>query len=153
CTKWEPNVPFGPGIASVAFSPHAKWEEKGWSSRQLAEQVSREVGSRGATGGPNLKAPEDLSEALDQVAKHTEEWLKRYDGLWARDRSWPPRRGFGDEELSTLAGRLRELRGRLERLEVESRVLGERLRKIERGIRGNEARAGPRGLPRGGARC
>ena len=49
--------------------------EQGWPSRELAARVEQEFGGAAGTGGPRLRPPEDLGEALDQVAKHTDEWL------------------------------------------------------------------------------
>ena len=67
----------------------------------------------GGQGGPRMNVPKDLNDALAQVLHRTDEWLKRYDGVWLQDENWPPVIGFGAADPAKLANRLKELRIKL----------------------------------------
>ncbi len=114
-----------------------------WSARYLEREIQREEGGAGGKGGPRLRPPGDLLEALDQILKHSDQWLKRYEGLWKHDFCWPPVVGLGMHEPAVLLGRLREARRQLGRLGQAAESLGERLARLERGpLRGAHSEGG-----------
>jgi hypothetical protein len=115
---------------------------KGWSARRLDRELQRAAGSAGGKGGPRLQAPGDLLAVLEQILEHSDRWLKRYDGLWVHDFCWPPVVGLGMHEPAVLRDCLREARCQLGRLGQAVELLGKRLKRLERGLRGRASREG-----------
>jgi hypothetical protein len=121
----------GNGVTMLAWLAQAARE--GWTSDQLDNQIKREKGGRPSRAGPRIRGPKNLLEALDQVERYSNEWLKRYDQLWGQEACWLmlPREP-GD---SRAAERLKAVREELGRLREAAGDLGERLAKLERETR------------------
>jgi hypothetical protein len=65
-----------------------KAAERGWSLEELAAAIPRKV-RRGQTrrgGGRSFRGPRSLADALRQIARHGDEWLRRFGSeAWAGD--------------------------------------------------------------------
>ena len=109
--------------------------EGGWTAGRLDQKVRALTGEKSGSGGPRLAPPGDLMDALEQVIKHSDEWLKRHDGIWSRDSAWPPVVGLGTAAPEDLRVRLQEARERVKRLREGAAKLEERLGAVDREVR------------------
>ena len=107
----------------------------GWSANRLNREIRQSVPTARGLGGPKVKEPGDLHEALDQLSEWTSVWLKRYDDVWSRDAAWPPATGLGDADPAILLARLREVQKDLARLRLGTEILEDRLKTVEKTVR------------------
>jgi hypothetical protein len=117
----------------------------GWTAIRLDLAMKRDAATNGGAGGPRIKKPADLLDALHQVVVQSGEWLKRYDAIWEKDEVWPPIIGLGSTDLEASRERLKEAKGLLKRLRDGATSLEERLTKIDHGLK---KKPGPAGLKR-----
>ena len=88
----------------------------GWIAVQLEAEIKRRKGGPEHGGGPKLVRPGSIEEGLRQIEKHSRDWLKHYDGLWAKSEAgWLNVRDETEdadamrEQLATIMDRLRLL--------------------------------------------
>ena len=128
------------------LKPHTKqmaWLTKAAQRRWTTDQFERAIRlsdlnrSDGSShgGGPRLRRPADLAEALEQVLSHNQKWLKRYEGGMGNDDNWPPCSGRAEWPPSALAGSLDEARKGLRQLHVADADMSERLDQITRTVK------------------
>jgi hypothetical protein len=112
----------------------------GWTARELSEEIRRLKGGSGGAGGPRMAKPGSLAAGLDQVARHTRDWLRRHDVLWAPGRAdWLAAPAGGVEGLPE---RLAEVESLLTELATAALALGGRVREVAAEVRSGRS-AGP----------
>ena len=109
--------------------------EGGWPAGRLGREVRALTGGKVGSGGPRLAPPGDLLDALEQVIKHSDEWLKRHDGVWCHDSAWPPVVGLGTAAPDNLRRQLKEARERVKRLRKGAEAIEGRLEAVDREVR------------------
>ena len=127
--------------------------ERGWSAERLAHEIvpsGKIAGHRAPLAeraGPKAKRPADLTDALVKVSRWAEEWLMRYDRVWAQEDAWPPAIGHGEKNSADLAEMVGEVIGRLERIRESTDALAGRLKTLKRRLRNQETRNGGGKVP------
>jgi hypothetical protein len=110
--------------------------ESGWSADRLELALNQGAATeKGGTGGPRIKMPIDLPDALQQVIVQSDGWLKRYEAAWQQDEAWPPIIGIDNADFEVSSVRLRKAKALLRRLRDGATALEERLKKIDRRLR------------------
>jgi hypothetical protein len=110
--------------------------KESWSADRLELALNQEADTeKVGTGGPRIKMPIDLPDALQQVIVQSGEWLKRYEAAWQKDEAWPPIIGIDDADFDVSRVRLRKAKALLKRLRDGATSLEERLKKIDRRLR------------------
>jgi hypothetical protein len=110
--------------------------KEGWSADRLELALNQEEATaKGGTGGPRIKMPIDLPDALQQVIVQSGEWLKRYDAVWQNKEAWPPTIGLDNADFDVSSVRLRKAKALLKRLRDGATSLEERLKKIDRRLK------------------
>jgi hypothetical protein len=116
-----------------------KSAQGGWTSAQLERAIRLSEPNRSEEssrrGGPRLTRPADLAEALEQIHSQTQEWLKRYAGVWRNDDNWPPALETGGTVPSALVASLDEARRGLRQLSAAAEDAATRLDKIKRTVK------------------
>jgi hypothetical protein len=127
----------------------------GWGIAELATAIKRLQGT-GSQGGRRLTRPKSAVAALDQIAAHTGEWLRRYEKAWGQGESGPFAvvNASDEKERETLRASLKQTCKLLSQLGLAARELEERLKRVRVRKRRDrrESRRGrppPRGLRAG----
>ena len=122
--------------------------DRGWGADRLAHEIAprgKIAGHRpplAGRAGPKAKRPIDLTDTLVKVSRWAEEWLTRYDSVWAVDAAWPPILGLGEKDPADLAEMVGEVIGSLKRIQENSEALTERLIVLRRRLRNEKTRKG-----------
>lgn len=113
-----------------------RWLKRAATNRWPSERLKREIvvatGRKHGAGGPKMRLPADAVEAIEQVIRRTEDWLKRYGASWGLDVTWS--RAAEITDPADLARRLAESRRMLKRLLDGTKALEERLARLERAV-------------------
>jgi hypothetical protein len=151
-----------PGNTPLAFShirrvlrvngraERMKWlriaAQGGWSADQLDAEIGKSNDDGADSGGPRLRPPRDLSDALEKLRIHNRAWLKRYNEIWKHTQHWPPNLPLGETDAARLADRLEKEKARLHGLAVAATELSKRLAQVKKTLPKQD---GLRGMSKG----
>jgi hypothetical protein len=115
----------------------------GWSADRLELALNREAAmEKSGTGGPRIRMPADLLDALRQVIVQSDEWLKRYAAIWQEGETWRHLATSEGTDRGAARVRLKQARARLKRLREGATSLEEQLAKIDRVLKRKPGPAG-----------
>jgi hypothetical protein len=115
-----------------------KAAERGWSPDELKDAIPVSV-RRGQTrreGGRAFRRPKTAADALRQVVRHGDEWLRRYGKAWETFDWLASKRGAAGP--GGLTARIAEARQTLKSLGAAARKLDARIKRLECELAGSK---------------
>jgi hypothetical protein len=92
----------------------------GWSTRRVAAEVSKLLGTAGS-GGRQAKAPADVGEALAQIVTMTNRWSRWFEGFdstRSKDKTTAKSRIEVDDLPASVCKSLKAVSGQIRKLKV-----------------------------------